>query len=632
LSAWSENQSIIADWPKTVVINEVAWAGTKAKKSSDEWLELYNNSDSQIDISNWQILVSGEALNFTDLVSPIIPASGYLLLERTDNTSVADVEVDIIYTGGLGNSGELLQLVNETGDIIDEVDCSGGWLAGDSEDYRTMKRVSSEQPGSLASNWESSIGVAVQGQPWGGGVIYGSPKYQNTGYWLLKALNYCYTDQFVSNTWTLTLDNSPYIIDYLTEIPANYTLQVEPGVVLMGVAKTSYLNISGELQLNGTADQPVVITSALDTNYVAENFTDITGTSTNPGDWSRLEIQPNGKLTANHAKLYYGGQEFFQKGGFVFGGKHMAQVVRNLGGTVNLNNVEFAHTYTRDDETDYNTLIWTEAPSGYDVTTTIADSLFNGGWLAINNYGQNNGQTITASLTDSTLQNFTHNIGPILSERCFPEMSNNVFQNNTGEYIDLGSWTLAKDQTLSSGLNYLFSSISVPLGYTLTIEPDVSIKIISNIQIDGSLQAQGEAGSEINIEPVNSYWDSLIFNNSNSSLQYVNLPQGNDSGGLTVGMVTAIDSVLNFNQVNFSNADRPYNMLYLENSTTTISNSSLSWSEAYGGSKTIMGIKLSGGGLWLDNVDFTQMGIGIEVSDGASLDLQNMSEANFVDI
>ncbi|RLC90980.1 MAG: hypothetical protein DRI77_14380, partial [Chloroflexi bacterium] len=85
-----------------VVINEVAWMGTAAS-SYDEWIELYNNTDSSIDIGNWSIYGAdtGICLNFSDAdgsITTTVPAHGYLIYaNESDNindpagTSIVDI-------------------------------------------------------------------------------------------------------------------------------------------------------------------------------------------------------------------------------------------------------------------------------------------------------------------------------------------------------------------------------------------------------------------------------------------------------------------------------------------------------------------------------------------------------------
>ncbi len=136
--------------PGDVVISEIAWMGTTAS-SSDEWIELRNNTAQDIDLTGWTLNASDGSPVIT-LVGTI-SANGYYLLERTDDTSVADVVADRIYTGALGNTGEVLELRDDGGQVIDSVD---SWYAGDSANRFTMERIDPTQSGNQASNWATS--------------------------------------------------------------------------------------------------------------------------------------------------------------------------------------------------------------------------------------------------------------------------------------------------------------------------------------------------------------------------------------------------------------------------------------------------------------------------------------------
>jgi hypothetical protein len=130
-------QNIKAAESLDVVINEVAWIGT-ANSANDEWLELYNNTASVISLDGWNL--NAEDGTPTIKLKGNIPANGFFLLERTDDITVAEIKADLIYKGGLGNNGENLKLFDNSGNIIDEVNCSGGWLAGDNTKKQTMER------------------------------------------------------------------------------------------------------------------------------------------------------------------------------------------------------------------------------------------------------------------------------------------------------------------------------------------------------------------------------------------------------------------------------------------------------------------------------------------------------------
>ncbi len=638
-SQWLESVLVQTDWSKLVVINEIAWMGTHIAGASDEWLELYNNTEEDIDLTGWKILVSGDEMNW-DNTGHIIPAQSYYLLERTDDDTVLEVEASAIYTlsGGFGNSGENIVLMNNVSSTIDQVDCSNGWFAGTTASgYRTMERLNSDQPGSLASNWQTSESVAPKGRPQGGDVIFGSPGYQNTGYWLLRGnpLVY-YPDLIVDSKLVLTKANSPYLIDYKTEIPAGFTVEIEPGVVLLGIDPTSYINIKGKLISAGTTEEPIIFTSALDANHVQLNLSKLTGDAPQAGDWSRIEIEEGGEFIASNTKFYYGGQTFTKGNNWVYGTKWISQVLRNTGGTADLDNVEFNYNFVDNENPEYNTIVWTEAPLGYNASTTIENSILDSGFTSVNFHGTTNGQVVSGALANNQIKNFTNPDSVISIKYSEPELSNNILENNVNNYIDMGAWVLSDDATLTQNGKYLFSNIEIPSGKTLTIEPGVDVKLSDYVKVDGSLQADGEEANPINFIPKNNYWDIMLFSNSSSSLSHVNLTHGNGASGLRLpnkrGMVTAENSTVDFDNVVFMDALRPYNMIYTENSDVNIKDSIISWTENYSGSKNIDGIWFKNGNLHLDNTTFNRMSRGIEVYGGGIITMENMTLGHFQNI
>jgi len=118
--------------PRPVAINEIAWAGTAAS-AFDEWIELKNNTDKEIDITDWVLVAKDGTPNIK--LKGKIPAKGFFLLERTDDNTVSDIKADQIYSGGLLNSGETLTLKDNKGVVIDTANNDGGpWPGGTSSD------------------------------------------------------------------------------------------------------------------------------------------------------------------------------------------------------------------------------------------------------------------------------------------------------------------------------------------------------------------------------------------------------------------------------------------------------------------------------------------------------------------
>jgi PKD repeat protein/DNA/RNA endonuclease YhcR with UshA esterase domain len=121
-----------------VVINEVAWMGT-AISANDEWIELRNTSSENINLSGWTLNAADGTPKIN--LSGLISANGYFLLERTSDHGFPGAAADLIYTGALGNSGENLLLKDGSGNLIDQVDASGGWQAGDNDLRQPMERL-----------------------------------------------------------------------------------------------------------------------------------------------------------------------------------------------------------------------------------------------------------------------------------------------------------------------------------------------------------------------------------------------------------------------------------------------------------------------------------------------------------
>lgn len=150
-----------------IVINEIAWMGT-AESYNNEWIELYNTTQSEAILDGW-ILRATDGTPTIHLAGTIA-ANGYFLLERTDDNTLPSQIADQIYTGALGNSGEHLELADNSGSVIDNINSWGNWFAGDNTTKQTMERVSPTLDGSDSTNWKTSASPG------------GTPRMQNSVY------------------------------------------------------------------------------------------------------------------------------------------------------------------------------------------------------------------------------------------------------------------------------------------------------------------------------------------------------------------------------------------------------------------------------------------------------------------
>jgi hypothetical protein len=161
-----------------VVINEIAWMGTIAS-FNDEWIELYNNTTSTIDLAGWSLKAEDGSPSIT-FSTGTIEAQGFYLLERTDDQVISDIKADFIFKGSLNDEGEKLELRDREGNLVDLVDCSLCWFAGENEKKQTMERIDPKFSGFEKNNWQSNNLILKNGKDAKGNPINGTPKSKNS--------------------------------------------------------------------------------------------------------------------------------------------------------------------------------------------------------------------------------------------------------------------------------------------------------------------------------------------------------------------------------------------------------------------------------------------------------------------
>lgn len=141
---WSATSTVLTEINTTpVVINEIAWMGT-ATDSSDEWIELYNQTNRTINMESLVLYSETNLTPYIKLASSTSP-SGYYLLERTNDSAVPGIAADKIYTGALNDSGEIIILAyvaNNATTTLDRtiLNSNGAWPAGDNNTNETMQK------------------------------------------------------------------------------------------------------------------------------------------------------------------------------------------------------------------------------------------------------------------------------------------------------------------------------------------------------------------------------------------------------------------------------------------------------------------------------------------------------------
>ena len=155
-----------------IVINEINYNSVDAADTGD-WIELYNSSSSDFDLSGWIMKDDDDTHSFSIPQGTIIEGDGYLILTRDQESfdSVFPNSGSLAgdFDFGLSRNGDAVRLYDADSVLVDEVyylpDAPWPTLA-DGQGY-TLELISPDLDNSLAESWISNN-------------LYGSPHRENT--------------------------------------------------------------------------------------------------------------------------------------------------------------------------------------------------------------------------------------------------------------------------------------------------------------------------------------------------------------------------------------------------------------------------------------------------------------------
>ncbi|XOB42167.1 MAG: lamin tail domain-containing protein [Candidatus Nealsonbacteria bacterium] len=344
--------------PLSVVINEIAWMGT-VSSTSDEWIELYNNTEQDIDLTGWRIMKDGEvfitistttAKEITEYTTTTISAHQYYLLERTDDDTISDVFADWIgsFIHGLNNNGEKLELKDASGNLIDVIDCSSGWFAGENQEIDgnrlrvSMERINSTSASATSTNWASNNLIIRSGEDIGGNNIYGTPKAKNSVSMFLTLVSDLPFDDIISE-FNLAYRYSPYLVTDNLLVPKDKTLFIEEGVVVK-FCQDCELIVEGTVQTPTTSSEEIIFTSYKDDDYGGDTNGDRESKG-EEGDWRRIYFKNSFGSELNNIIVKYGGE--LSPTGAPFPDSHLLPAIHIEGGEVDVKNATITDNFIR---------------------------------------------------------------------------------------------------------------------------------------------------------------------------------------------------------------------------------------------------------------------------------------------
>ncbi len=152
-----------------IVINEINYNSSLAFNTED-WIELYNNGESDVDISGWIFKDSDDAHIFSIPQGTILNTNSYLVL--CIDTSLfeplfPDVGNYIGNTGfGLSGSGELIRLYDNQMNMMDSLvyDDAVPWPTQPDGNGPTLSLINPDFDNSLGENWAASLSYGTPGK------------------------------------------------------------------------------------------------------------------------------------------------------------------------------------------------------------------------------------------------------------------------------------------------------------------------------------------------------------------------------------------------------------------------------------------------------------------------------------
>ncbi|NQU66711.1 MAG: lamin tail domain-containing protein, partial [Candidatus Marinimicrobia bacterium] len=160
-----------------VVINEIHYnpATSQGNDADYEFLELYNVGTSAVDLTGWT--VGATDTNPASLDGVVIDGDNFVVIAY-NGSFYSGLTVPVIDNGGyfgLGNSGKNLQLINNTGAVVDELTYDDGapWPTDPDGYGPSLELIDPLTDNSLAGSWASSLDVG--GTPGAQNSVYIAP-------------------------------------------------------------------------------------------------------------------------------------------------------------------------------------------------------------------------------------------------------------------------------------------------------------------------------------------------------------------------------------------------------------------------------------------------------------------------
>jgi len=611
-----------------ITINEVMYY-PETNDNYCEYVELYNNTDKDIDLNGWKLRVK-KWKKYYDLelvidtensgISSIIKPGGFAIIgDEPDKDKhiynkdlcqyqIPDYSEQVIRLKvknenlSLINSGQgFISLKNVQDEIIDDFCYSSYW--GAKRNGKSFQKLKPTHFSNLRYNWDQALP---------------SPGKQNTNF-DQNSLNYLiYWHNILSDYYIFSQKSGPYSIKSSFTVPVDKNLIIEPGVVIkFDNNNMSRISVYGNLFVQGEQENPVVFTSFSDDEYAGDTNKNGDLTLPKPGQWDGIRFEADSAGILENAIIRYGSSSTSWSG---FCGRNSGRaMVRIEQADVSFNNViiekakckglEIIDSDIVIENSVFRDFVKTNKTKPVAVllqsgAITIKKSVFKNNYQGFynlsrdkiifeNNIFRNNNQSAYIGLTD---------FYPL--DNIMEDNDINGFEISGGLFKDL---ILRRDDNVPY---VVINDILIPDGFLLEIQPGVIIKFKKSndscykhsINVYGILLAQADSDNMIVFTSSSDSdfggqtdknftiakpgdWESIRFFNTGSILDNVMIRYGGLGGWSTAAghIVREPAVVVESGDIVIRNSVIENNRYYrtYPNKALTIKNSEMSFIDCY---------------------------------------------------
>ncbi|HPE33766.1 MAG TPA: right-handed parallel beta-helix repeat-containing protein [Bacteroidales bacterium] len=354
-------------------------------------------------------------------------------------------------------------------------------------------------------------------------------------------------DAFLPVRTVTDIENITYLLLGVVRVPENLSLTVAPGVVIKSTTYDHFLLIDGEILMNGTSENPIVMTSVKDDMYGNPNDTNKDGSLTAPtvGDWGGMLMRETSsdQSVFNHCIFRYA--EFYLiYENYTYLSYDGSLVLRNSSPTIT--NCQFGNVE-------------------HGITANFSSNPVISNCSFVNTSSTPIAMSLSANpvITGSTFTNTGLSGIGLLGEDV-------AFNGNLGK----------RDMAGYENISYVvLDNITINSGAYVNIEPGITIKFNAgkSITVNGGFKAEGTAGDKITFSSIHD--DNLgnpadLNNNGNATI-----PAPGDWGVLKF-TGTSDDDYCLLDHCNFRYGGS--GMVYFENASGTMQNTIIESAATHG--------------------------------------------------